>query len=327
MRPRKHHRSGLLVAILATVAVPVQAGVKEGVDAWQAGDYPKAVAEWSGPAEKGDADAQFNLGQAYKLGRGVPADGKLAQDWYLKAAQQGHSQAQANLGLILFQNGDREAALPWIQKAADRGEPRAQYVLGIALFNGDLVQRDLPRAYALMTRAAAAGLPQATTSIQQMDGYLSIGERQAGLAMAKDLADKAARMEAADASSTQKVATSATASSEAAAKPAAAKATKPAPVKTVALPASSPPPAKRPATAPDGKGWKVQLGAFSTSAAAERAWAGAAKISELGGASPSYTPVNNLTRLQAGPFAGAAEANRVCKALAAKGQGCFPVAP
>lgn len=316
MRPRKHHGSGLLVAILAAVAVPAQAGVKEGVDAWQAGDYPKAVAEWTGPAEKGDADAQFNLGQAYKLGRGVPADGKLAQEWYLKAAQQGHSQAQANLGLILFQNGDREAALPWIQKAADRGEPRAQYVLGIALFNGDLVQRDLPRAYALMTRAAAAGLPQATTSLQQMDGYLSIGERQAGLAMAKDLADKAARMDAADASSTQKVASSA-----------AAKATKPAPVKTVALPASSPPPVKRPAAVPGGKGWKVQLGAFSTSAAAERAWAGAAKISELGGASPSYTPVNNLTRLQAGPFAGAAEANRVCKALAAKGQGCFPVAP
>src|SRR5512139_542301 len=151
---------------LAPAGADVQPGgnaVKTGVDAWQAGRYDDAVRAWLPLAERGDPDAQFNLGQAYKLGRGVPTDLKLAQGWYEKAAQQGHEQAQANLGLILFQNGAREAAMPWIRKAADHGDPRAQYVLGTALFNGDVVAKDWPRAYALMTRAAARGLPQAAT--------------------------------------------------------------------------------------------------------------------------------------------------------------------
>ena len=61
-------------ALLALAAVPAGADVKAGWDAWQRGDYRSAVEEWRGPAIAGDADAQFNLGQAYKLGRGVPVD-------------------------------------------------------------------------------------------------------------------------------------------------------------------------------------------------------------------------------------------------------------
>ena len=66
----------------------------------------------------------------------------LAEQWYERAARQGHEEAQANFGLLLFQNGRRREAMPWIERAADRGDPRAQYVLGTALFNGDLVARD-----------------------------------------------------------------------------------------------------------------------------------------------------------------------------------------
>ena len=62
------------VAAAALIATPVHADVKAGVDAWSAGDYATAVAEWQVPAQNGDADALFNLAQAYRLGRGVPAD-------------------------------------------------------------------------------------------------------------------------------------------------------------------------------------------------------------------------------------------------------------
>ena len=65
-------------AMAGAMAGPAFAGVKEGVDAWLAGDYAKAVAEWKAPAAAGDPDAQFNLGQAYKLGRGVPQDTNAA---------------------------------------------------------------------------------------------------------------------------------------------------------------------------------------------------------------------------------------------------------
>ena len=70
-------RSARISLAIAALLLPTEAAfadVKAGVDAWARGDYPAAVRQWQGPADKGDADAQFNLGQAYKLGRGVPTD-------------------------------------------------------------------------------------------------------------------------------------------------------------------------------------------------------------------------------------------------------------
>ena len=70
-------RSGLVLASMIAgmaVAGPAMADVKAGVGAWTAGDYATAVREWSGPAVRGDADAQFNLAQAYRLGHGVERD-------------------------------------------------------------------------------------------------------------------------------------------------------------------------------------------------------------------------------------------------------------
>ena len=135
--------------------------VQGGIAAWQAGDYAKAVTEWRPLADSGNADAQFNLAQAYRLGRGVPQNLNLAEQWFERAARQRHEQAGASLGLLLFQNGRAREAMPWIQAAAMRGDPRAQYVFGTALFNGDVLRRDLPRAYAMMSAAAAQGFPQA----------------------------------------------------------------------------------------------------------------------------------------------------------------------
>src|SRR5690242_11251214 len=39
------------------------AAVKAGVEAWQKGNYGQAVGLWQPLADKGDPDAQFNLGQ------------------------------------------------------------------------------------------------------------------------------------------------------------------------------------------------------------------------------------------------------------------------
>src|SRR5690606_18700904 len=135
---------GVMAGLVAAMFLAGTAGAstRAGVDKWRAGDYPGAVAEWRAPAAAGDADAQFNLAQAYKLGRGVPVDLDQARELYRKSAEQGHEPAQVNLGLILFQQDQREAAIPWLEKAAARGEARAQYVLGIAHFNGDAVPRD-----------------------------------------------------------------------------------------------------------------------------------------------------------------------------------------
>ncbi len=175
------------MAVSALVSGPALADVKAGVDAWTNGDFATAVREWAGPAAEGDPDAQFNMAQAYRLGRGVDTDLAQAEALYAKAAVQGHVKAADNYGLLLFQRGAREEAMPYVSAAASRGDPRAQYLLGIAHFNGDLVAKDWRRAYALLTLANSAGLPQARGALAQMDEYIPLEDRQAAQPLAASL--------------------------------------------------------------------------------------------------------------------------------------------
>jgi TPR repeat protein len=311
-----------LAASAAAIALLLGTGaaladVKAGVELWQAGNYAGAVKEWRALADKGDADAQFNLGQAYKLGRGVPADLGSAQSWYERAAAQGHDQAQANLGLILFQKGERAKALPWIRKAADNGDPRAQYVLGTALFNGDLVQKDWPRAYALMQLAAGQGLPPAVANLQQMDQHIPLADRQKGLALARQM-EKAVPMPKAVTPAALAVAAPAV------------KRPAPGPVARTTVPPSqvAAAPAKAAPKPGAAGGWRIQLGAFSNAANARSAWNGLrGKAGALAGLQPVFVPAGAVTRLQAGPLASRAAADKACASAKAAGAACFPVAP
>ena len=162
--------------------------MKAGIDAWSVGDYARAIAEWRPLANAGNSEAQYNMGQAYRLGRGVQADPAIARSWFQKAGAQGHEQAQTALGLILFQSGDRTTAIYWLRKAADRGDPRGQYVLASAYYNGDGVTKDWARAYALMASAAAKGMPAAVAGLAQMEKVIPPAERERGVVLARGMA-------------------------------------------------------------------------------------------------------------------------------------------
>ena len=177
--------------VVLLAAAPALADVKAGVDAWSRGDYAKAITEWKGPADRGDGDAMFNLGQAYKLGRGVPVDLGKAEELFGKAAAKGHLQAADNYGLLLFQRGEQARAMPYIKAAADRGDPRSQYLLGLAHFNGDNVAKDWVRAYALVSLAQQSGLAQAAPALAQMDKYIPLDQRQQSVTLASQLAGAA----------------------------------------------------------------------------------------------------------------------------------------
>jgi uncharacterized protein len=180
----------LIAAVLAALATtPAHAqSVKAGIEAWQRGEHSQAVAIWRSLAEAGDSDAAFNLGQAYRLGRGVETNLAAAQTWLERAARKDHLDAQTILGLLLFQNGDKANGLTWLKRAAERGEPRALLVYGTALFNGDGVPRDPVRAYAYVSRAAAQGLPPAKETLAEMDRVLPVEQRRKGVALALDKA-------------------------------------------------------------------------------------------------------------------------------------------
>lgn len=324
---------------LCIAGQPLLADVKAGVDAWTQGQYDKAVKEWRDPALKGDADAQFNLGQAYKLGRGVKADLDVAADWYLRAAKQGHMQAADAYGQLLHYRGKVAEALPYLQASADRGEPRSQYLLATELFNGTNTPKDWVKAYAYMTRASSAGLAPASRSLAQMDQYIPLDQRQQGIALAGEIERKAgANRNAQLAGFDINTKPAPKVAKPIAVPPSTPPATKPAaagfpgdippmdgPIKPVVKPA---PPPVRVATAPApvaaSGNWRIQLGAFSNENNAKNLWNSLeAKIGDLAGLTPYLKAAGSVTRLQAGPFASRASAEAMCGKVKATGQACL----
>lgn len=338
------------VASLA-IAAPLAASVKDGVDAWSRGEYDAAVAEWHGPAAAGDPDAQFNLAQAYRLGRGVPLDKERAYELYRAAAANGHIKAADNYGMLLFQDGKRTEAIPYIRAAAGRGDPRAQYILGLAHFNGDYAQKDWERAYALMTLSNAAGLPQAASALVQMDSFIPMEQRQAAQTLAaqiKDASDARRATILAEAELSQAgppvvdatprvprpVQTAAVAPSSAngpSYSPASAGAdfARPEPAAPQVASAPTPAPAPRPVAAPpktaaSGSGdWAVQLGAFGVKGNADRLWTKLSGRAELSGAKKLLVPAGRVTKLLAGGYDSRAAASQACGKLKASGQDCL----
>ena len=65
-------------------------------------NYTEAFKFCSVAAEQGHAEAQFNLGVMYDNGQGVKQDYFKAFEWYQKAAEQGLAYAQYNLGNMYY---------------------------------------------------------------------------------------------------------------------------------------------------------------------------------------------------------------------------------
>jgi cell division septation protein DedD len=322
-------RTGLIAGVLALTAPAALADVKAGVDAWTAGDYARAVVEWQGPAAQGDADALFNLAQAYRLGRGVEINNLRARQLYEQAANLGHMRAADNFGLMLFQEGEQERAMPMIRAASERGDPRAQYVLGLSHFNADFAPRDWVRAYALMTLANGSGLPQARDALTQMDRYVPAAQRSEAQSLARELesgakSQRAAELAAADLGTAVPSAAPAPVVA-AASPPASAPITKPAPKPPVVAvaPRPAPPLASAPAAAPRQGKWRVQLGAFGVRDNADRLWSKLSGNPVLVGTAKTLVPTGKVTRLMATGFASETDATRACTALKQQGQACL----
>lgn len=320
--------SALLLAGLAGIESPstAQSGgsadpaIQQGVDAWERGDYAAAVAKWRKPAAEGNADAQYNLGQAYKFGRGVTADLKQAEDWYRRAAVQGHLQGADNYGLLLFQSNRKTEAMPWLERSAARGEPRTQYYLGVALFNGDGVPRDWPRAYALMSRASAARLPAATRALAEMDKHIPADQRKRGTALAAEMK----RNVPAAVASASPAPPGPAPTPRPAATPKPAASPSPPPPAPRAAPAA--PAAPRPAATSAGGAWRIQLGAFGDATNADKLWARLSqRVNGLADLTPYKIKAGAVTRLQAGPIGTKAAADRLCSAVTAAGNPCIAV--
>jgi TPR repeat protein len=97
-------------------------------------------------AEQGHIEAQYNVGIIYHYGLGTPRNGGTAVKWYTQAAEQGHVNAQYQLGVMFAQGDDvpenDQVAVKWFTLAARLGDTDAQCYLG-AMYDDEFGARTI----------------------------------------------------------------------------------------------------------------------------------------------------------------------------------------
>lgn len=166
------------------------AAFKEGLAAYNKGDYPTALEKFKMLAEQGDTEAQYNLGVMYLLGRGVPQDTKQAMDLWTKAADQGNADAQFNMGGLYRQGkgvpaDDKQAVAYWA-KAAEQGHPLAQLYVGIMYAQGSGTPQDKVLAYKWFSIAAGRGNPAAAQNLNTVSLHMEPAQIEQAKAQAQE---------------------------------------------------------------------------------------------------------------------------------------------
>ncbi len=154
-----------------------QADLAKGLDAVTAGHWSAALAEFKPLANKGDPNAQVNLGNLYMRGLGVEQNYGTAYAWYEKAAHQGHSTAQNKLAVMLYYGlGMKEnhaEAAQWFLKAAETGDAAAAMVMAELYDKGDGVPASKVNAYVWSSIAADLGKQEALDQRVHLTNELS----------------------------------------------------------------------------------------------------------------------------------------------------------
>jgi len=271
----------LLALTLVLSCARATAAVPAADAAWAKADYRTAFAQAIEPAISGDAHAQYLIGEAYRLGRSVDPNFPLAETWYARAASRGHVGAAAELGLLLASQHLESIAMPWLTIAAQHDDARALFALAAIYFNGDAVPRDAPRAFALMSRAAATGSPEAQTALSTLRSVLPPEVQAEGAALTASVLP---------------------------------------PPRSEDRPAVTTAPHIKPAGVPV----RIQVGAYRSAVAAERAWALlAGQIDGLARIDHAVVPAAGAVyRLQA-RFADGRAAADFCRRLKAAGRSHF----
>lgn len=112
-------------------------------------------------AERGDAHAQYRMGQLYRDGPLLIPDNRKAKHWLTQAAKQGLPEAQYALGKLLLSDDwevrDPDEGIRWLRQAAENGSHFAAYRLGKEYLEGNVVNKDTARAADWFTKSAEAG--------------------------------------------------------------------------------------------------------------------------------------------------------------------------
>ena len=124
---------------------------KNGILAFEQGDYATALIEFKALAKKNNSIGQYGLGLMYDLGTGVPTNFKEAVKWYQLSADQGNSDAQNNLATMYAEGEgvlkDAIKAKKLYESAAQQGNFDSPNNLGTMYLQGIDITRNYVKAY------------------------------------------------------------------------------------------------------------------------------------------------------------------------------------
>lgn len=166
-----HLFRSILLFFLLTFSLGISAdALKNGMMAFQSGDYKQAMEIWKPLAEDGNMIAQFSLGMMYHDGYGVEKNEIEAANWFLKSAEQGFAPGQFNLGnAYKFGRGLQQntaLAIQWWHKAAEQESASAQFNLAIAYYYGDSVEKNETEGMKWFRKAAENNHPEAKRKLE-----------------------------------------------------------------------------------------------------------------------------------------------------------------
>lgn len=145
--------------------------------------YGNRIKRWTAQAEKGKANYQYKLGNAYLKGNEVSKNEKTAADWFRKAAKQNYAKAQYKLGYLYYVGkGVRRnysLAFRWLNRAARSNYSPAQYYLGKLYAEGKGTDQDLDKAMSWLRKASKAGYTPANQEIARVRNLIARAERAA----------------------------------------------------------------------------------------------------------------------------------------------------
>ena len=150
-----------LQAVGMTVSMPWASDMSKAQEAYRKGDFIAAREYLGRASEQGDIIATWYLGHIYRLGRGVPADGALAFNYYMKVVEAfstDESDPQRLRVMVdalvrvadTYRTGNPKAgitanpreAFGMFNTAASFGHPAAHYALARMMIEGSGVRRN-----------------------------------------------------------------------------------------------------------------------------------------------------------------------------------------
>ena len=127
-------------------------------------DFKNAIPLIRQAAEKGNAEAQYNLGVSYQQGIEVHASDSLANVWFLKSARQGWKDGQYKVAYS-YATGrgwtkDDKQAFFWSVKCAEQKDPECIFNVVNCYLEGRGTDKNLDSMLAWATRLALLNNPE-----------------------------------------------------------------------------------------------------------------------------------------------------------------------